>query len=122
MKDGSESDALVRVTGSIDGVELVTLTGSSFDTDPASARRWSSARGSTDADREEYDPWEPFNEKMFTFNRDLDRYIFKPAAFVYNDIMPEPFQVMITNGFDNIKLRPRFIEQPAAGQVGRRRP
>ncbi|MFI5327199.1 MAG: hypothetical protein ACHQ7H_13255 [Candidatus Rokuibacteriota bacterium] len=24
---------------------------------------------------EEYDPWEPFNEKMFTFNYNLDRYV-----------------------------------------------
>ena len=58
---------------------------------------------------EEYDPWEPFNERMFEFNRRLDRYILKPAAQVYNKIMPEPFQVLISNGFDNI----RFVKRAA---------
>ena len=46
---------------------------------------------------------------MFTFNRNLDRFILKPVAYVYNLIMPEPFQVMIANGFDNIKFVPRMI-------------
>ena len=46
---------------------------------------------------------------MFTFNRNLDRFFLKPIAFVYNRIMPEPFQVMIANGFDNIKFVPRVI-------------
>jgi MlaA lipoprotein len=27
---------------------------------------------------EEYDPWEPFNRKMFAFNRQLDRFVLKP--------------------------------------------
>src|SRR6266478_4637568 len=53
---------------------------------------------------EEYDPWEPFNERMFELNRRLDRYFLKPAAKVYNKIMPEPFQVLISNGFDNIRF------------------
>ena len=58
---------------------------------------------------------------MFTFNRNLDRYFLKPVAYVYNIVMPEPWQVMIANGFDNIKFVPRDGQQPAAGQVGRRR-
>jgi len=58
---------------------------------------------------EEYDPWEPFNERMFELNRRLDRYFLKPAAKVYNKIMPEPFQVLISNGFDNI----RFVKRAA---------
>jgi len=24
---------------------------------------------------EEYDPWEKFNEKMFTFNYNMDKYV-----------------------------------------------
>ena len=108
-KAAAESDALVRVTGSIDGEELVTVTSDLLDTDSegASALVQQSAEG--DADAEEYDPWESFNEKMFTFNRNLDRFILKPVAYVYNLIMPEPFQVMIANGFDNIKFVPRMI-------------
>src|SRR3989454_7192443 len=46
---------------------------------------------------------------MFELNRRLDRYFLKPAAKVYNKIMPEPFQVLISNGFDNI----RFVKRAA---------
>src|SRR3989441_9925528 len=46
---------------------------------------------------------------MFELNRRLDRYILKPVAQVYNKIMPEPFQVLISNGFDNI----RFVKRAA---------
>ena len=93
VKDGSESDALVRVTGSIDGVELVTLTGELFDTDPdVSSALVQQSTDLTDADAEEYDPWESFNEKMFTFNRNLDRYVLKPVAKGYNFVMPDRFR------------------------------
>jgi len=64
--------------------------------------------GANDSE-EEYDPWERFNETMFEFNRKLDRYALKPAAQVYNVIMPEPFQVLIANGFDNISFVPRAV-------------
>ena len=63
-----------------------------------------------------FDPWEPFNEKMFDFNLKLDRYVLKPTARVYKAIMPEPFQVMISNGFDNIRIVPRFINNLLQGK------
>ena len=69
-----------------------------------------------DAVDEEYDPWEPFNEKMFTLNRNLDRWIFKPAARAYMFIMPEPWQVMISNGFDNINFVPRLVNSLLQGK------
>ena len=58
---------------------------------------------------EEYDPWEKFNEKMFAFNYNLDRYILKPVAKGYNFIVPDLFQQMISNGFDNIQVVPRLV-------------
>jgi len=58
---------------------------------------------------EEYDPWEPFNEKMFEFNRGLDRWVLKPVAKGYNKIMPDPLQEGVSNGFDNIAFVPRFV-------------
>ena len=71
---------------------------------------------------EEYDPWEPFNENMFEFNRKLDRYVLKPVAKGYNVVMPEPFQVVIANGFDNIRFVPRLVNsllQAKWGGAGR---
>jgi len=57
----------------------------------------------------EYDPWEPFNEVTFEFNRKLDRYVLKPAAQVWNVIMPQEFQILFSNGFDNLGVGPRFV-------------
>jgi phospholipid-binding lipoprotein MlaA len=58
---------------------------------------------------EEYDPWEPFNEKMFAFNYNLDRYVLKPVAKGYNFVMPDMFQQMVDNGFENIKVVQRVV-------------
>src|SRR5437899_7278742 len=33
-----------------------------------------------DLDNDQYDPWEAFNEKMFTFNYNVDKYALKPVA------------------------------------------
>jgi phospholipid-binding lipoprotein MlaA len=71
-----------------------------------------------DAFDEEYDPWEPFNEKMFAFNRGVDRWVLKPVARGYMFIMPEPWQVMISNGFDNINFVPRLINSLLQGKWG----
>jgi phospholipid-binding lipoprotein MlaA len=67
---------------------------------------------------DEFDPWERFNEKMFEFNRNLDRFALKPVAQVYNVIMPEPFQVLIANGFDNISFVPRAVNSLLQGKWG----
>ncbi len=72
----------------------------------------------TDAVDEEYDPWEPFNENMFAFNRGLDRWVFKPAARAYMVVMPEPWQVLISNGFDNINFVPRLVNSLLQGKWG----
>ncbi len=69
------------------------------------------AQDKTDPDalEEDYDPWEGFNEKMFSFNRTLDKYLLKPVARAYRFVMPEPWQVLISNGFDNINFVPRMV-------------
>jgi phospholipid-binding lipoprotein MlaA len=67
---------------------------------------------------EDYDPWEGFNETMFEFNRRLDRYFLKPVARAYSVVMPEPFQVLIANGFDNIAFVPRTINSLLQGKWG----
>jgi phospholipid-binding lipoprotein MlaA len=64
-----------------------------------------------DPDVEEYDPWEKFNEKMFTFNYNLDKYVLKPVAQGYNAVMPDMFQTMIDNAFTNIRMPSRFVNK-----------
>ena len=58
---------------------------------------------------EEYDPWEPLNEKIFTFNYNFDKYVLKPVAKGYNFIVPDMFQQMIGRGFDNIRVVPKLV-------------
>ncbi|MBI1960167.1 MAG: VacJ family lipoprotein [Candidatus Rokubacteria bacterium] len=62
-----------------------------------------------DAAIEEYDPWESFNESMFTFNRNLDKFVLKPAAQAYNFVVPDELQQMIDRGFENIRVVPRVV-------------
>src|SRR5215470_17683113 len=64
-----------------------------------------------DPDVEEYDPWEKFNEKMFAFNYNLDKYVLKPVAKGYNVVMPDMFQVMIDNAFTNLRMPARFVNK-----------
>jgi phospholipid-binding lipoprotein MlaA len=74
--------------------------------------------GGPPADDEDYDPWEKFNEKMFEFNRQADRFVLKPVAKVYSVILPEPFEVMIGNGFDNMAFVPRLVNSLLQGKFG----
>ena len=71
----------------------------------------------TDMEPEEYDPWEGFNEKMFDFNRRLDRYVLKPIAKGYNFVVPDEIQIMVSNGFDNISFVPRFVNSLLQGKA-----
>jgi len=64
-----------------------------------------------DPDVEEYDPWEKFNEKMFTFNYNMDKYVLKPVAKGYNAVMPDMFQTMIDNAFTNLRMPSRFVNK-----------
>ena len=73
------------------------------------AQAKSSSDAAADGQIEEYDPWEPFNEKMFTFNYNFDRYALKPVAKAYNFVMPDMFQQMIGRGFDNINPVPKLV-------------
>jgi phospholipid-binding lipoprotein MlaA len=48
------------------------------------------------------DPWEGFNRKVYVFNDNLDHYILKPVARVYDDIAPKPVNQGVTNIFSNV--------------------
>ena len=86
-------------------------------TTPALAAQVTPAAAADDLE-DIYDPWESFNEKMFDFNVKLDRYVLKPVARVWRAVIPEPFQVMISNSFDNIRFAPRFVNNVLQGKFG----
>jgi phospholipid-binding lipoprotein MlaA len=61
-------------------------------------------------DDSDSDPWEPFNEKMFWFNREvLDRFLLKPAATAWDFVIPNPVQKGIHNVFDNLTVVRRVV-------------
>jgi phospholipid-binding lipoprotein MlaA len=66
---------------------------------------------------EEYDPWEPFNTKIFEFNRQVDRWVLKPVAQGYNFVVPNQLQIGISNVFYNIRFPSRFINNLAQGKL-----
>lgn len=117
---GVESELWLR-DRTTDGAFLA-LVRSLTDDDPSAQPRADDAGDEEDEYADEfaaYDPFERFNETMFRFNYNVDRYVLKPAARVYNKVMPEPFQVMISNGFDNIGFVPRVVNSALQGKWSR---
>jgi len=58
----------------------------------------------------EQDPWEPFNEKMFWFNKNVaDRFILKPIATGWDFLLPDPVQTGIHNAIDNLSVVRRLV-------------
>jgi phospholipid-binding lipoprotein MlaA len=72
--------------------------------------------GEDEYDVEEYDPWEPFNERMFEFNRNLDRYVLKPVAKGYDRVVHDEIQRMISNAFDNLGGIKRMVNSLLQGK------
>jgi len=60
-------------------------------------------------DAEEDDPWEPFNERMFTVNRQLDRYALKPLATAWDTVVPDEVERGLGRMFANVAMPARFV-------------
>jgi phospholipid-binding lipoprotein MlaA len=58
---------------------------------------------------EEYDPWEPFNRRMFAFNRQLDRLVLKPVATAWDTVLPDLAQDSLGNFFTNLSMPARLV-------------
>ena len=69
-----------------------------------------------DDDTEDYDPWEPFNEKMFAFNCAIDIYVLRPVATGYNRIVLEGEKDAIHNMLENVAMPKRFINSLLQGK------
>ncbi len=65
------------------------------------------------------DPWEPFNDKMFWFNKNvLDRFIVKPLATGWNAVVPTPVQKGLHNMFDNAAVTRRLVNNLLEANLG----
>lgn len=62
------------------------------------------------------DPLESFNRSMFSFNEELDKAIFKPAATVYREVLPQPIRTGISNFLGNLDDVWSFINSLLQGK------
>jgi phospholipid-binding lipoprotein MlaA len=69
------------------------------------------------AEPEEYDPWEPFNDRMFAFNREVDRYVLKPVATGWSKVVPEELRRALRNAGANVGMPRRFVNSLLQGKV-----
>jgi len=63
------------------------------------------------------DPLEPLNRLFFQFNDKLYYWVLKPVAKVYSAIVPEDFQIVFRNFFDNLKTPTRAVNSLLQGQI-----
>jgi phospholipid-binding lipoprotein MlaA len=64
----------------------------------------------------EYDPWIPFNERVFAFNHGFDRHLLKPVATAYDKVIPNFIQRGVRNVFDNIGSIRRIVNTALQGR------
>jgi phospholipid-binding lipoprotein MlaA len=69
-----------------------------------------SALDEPEEDAEDYDPWQPFNERMFSFNHNvLDRWLVKPAATGWAKVSPESVRRSVGRAFDNLDMPRKLV-------------
>jgi phospholipid-binding lipoprotein MlaA len=68
-------------------------------------------------DQPDYDPWQPFNEAMFSFNHKvLDRWLMKPVATGWGKIMPETARRGVARVFENLEMPKRLVNNLLQGR------
>ena len=72
----------------------------------------------TDDGAGDYDPWESYNEPVFRFNYNVDKYALKPVAKGYNLFIGDGEKQIITNMFDNVAMPKRLINSLLQGKFG----
>lgn len=65
----------------------------------------------------DYDPWESFNEKTFWFDHSVfDRYLLKPVATGWYDVMPYQVIQGLGNAFNNLGVVKRVVNDTLQGR------
>ena len=88
-------------------LELIVAVAYDINTEMAVQPSLTAAAPADDFDQ---DPWEGFNEKMFSFNREvLDRFVLKPIATGWDFVLPDLVQRGVRNMFDNLDVVRRVV-------------
>lgn len=64
-----------------------------------------------------YDPWEPFNRRMYRFNAAADRYVLLPVVRAYRAVTPAPVRTGIANFFRNLDEVTTFVNTVLQGKA-----
>lgn len=91
------------------GAALLTAGCATRPTDPAEAAAYDEAN----------DPLEPMNRAIFEFNLALDRFVIRPVASVYRDVLPTEAQKSVTSFLSNMRAPVTFANDMLQGEVGR---
>jgi phospholipid-binding lipoprotein MlaA len=91
-----------RVAGWVITIVLGTATAGLCDQPPIKSEARPGHDGFTG---DVWDPWEPFNRKMFWFNdRVLNRFVLEPVGGAWDWVAPDPVQRSISQFFDHTTL------------------
>lgn len=64
----------------------------------------------------DYDPWEPFNRRIFWFNDKLDQYALEPVARGWDYVIPDPVQRSLSHFFNNLRFPIVFVNNLLQGK------
>lgn len=104
---GSVQAQEIAATEEVVGPELSVAAAEDVNAETAVEPSLTAAAPADDFDQ---DPWEGFNEKMFSFNREiLDRYFLKPIATGWDFVLPDLVQRGFRNMFDNLDVVRRVV-------------
>jgi phospholipid-binding lipoprotein MlaA len=63
------------------------------------------------------DPWEPFNQAMFTLNLKVDEYVLRPVATAYDSVMPDAAQRGVQRFLKNLGIAERLANNIFQGKI-----
>jgi phospholipid-binding lipoprotein MlaA len=63
-----------------------------------------------------YDPFESWNRPIFSFNKQLDRFLLKPVAQGYDWVTPKVVQTSVTSFFEHLKLLNTAVNETLQGK------
>ncbi|QJB55141.1 VacJ family lipoprotein [Pseudodesulfovibrio sp. zrk46] len=76
----------------------------------APVKRYPDASKVSDIDfLEIYDPWEPMNRNLYSFNAGFDQYFMLPVTGAYETVLPSPVRFGVNNFIENANEVPRLV-------------
>ena len=69
----------------------------------------------TETSEEVYDPFESVNRVIFDVNQQVDRFVIRPIAVAYRDVIPETFRDRVTDFLRNAQTPLIFVNQVLQG-------